>query len=303
MNNAGFGVNQGFVAGDLADEERLLDVLVRATLRLTHAALPGMVQRGAGIVINVSSVAGWVPMGTYAAAKSWVTVFTEGLGAELSGTGVTATAVCPGFTRTEFHERADMDVVFLPEWAWLDARRVARDGLRDARAGRAVSVPSKRYGSLALVAQYAPRPLLRRAGNRIAQSRAGRQVTHVSLRHSPLGWANDPPPRARACSPIAAASSARCRPWQPRSGRSTSARGSRTPTAPHWSATPPWRPSPRAEGRSTRRRTGCPSCGSAICAHQRGVVRAGLGPGHGRGGDHRGLGGHRRHRARIRGAR
>jgi short-subunit dehydrogenase len=175
VNNAGFGVNQGFVAGDLSDEERLLDVLVRATLRLTHAALPGMVERGRGIVINVSSVAGWVPMGTYAAAKSWVTVFTEGLGAELSGTGVSATAVCPGFTHTEFHERADMDVVFLPEFAWLDSRRVARDGLRDARAGHAVSVPSKRYGTLALVAQYIPRPLLRTAGNRIARSRAERR--------------------------------------------------------------------------------------------------------------------------------
>jgi uncharacterized protein len=175
VNNAGFGVNQDFVAGNLSDEERLLDVLVRATLRLTHAALPGMVQRGSGIVINVSSVAGWVPMGTYAAAKSWVTVFTEGLGAELSGTGVSATAVCPGFTHTEFHERAGMDTVFLPGWAWLDSRRVARDGLRDARAGHAVSVPSRRYGSLALVAQYTPRPLLRMAGNRIARSRAGRR--------------------------------------------------------------------------------------------------------------------------------
>jgi short-subunit dehydrogenase len=175
VNNAGFGVNQDFVAGDLSDEERLLDVLVRATLRLTHAALPGMVERGHGIVINVSSVAGWVPMGTYAAAKSWVTVFTEGLGAELTGTGVSATALCPGFTHTEFHERADMDVVFLPEFAWLESRRVARDGLRDARAGHAVSVPSKRYGTLALVAQYTPRPLLRRAGNLIAQSRAARR--------------------------------------------------------------------------------------------------------------------------------
>jgi uncharacterized protein len=175
VNNAGFGVNQDFVAGSLADEERLLDVLVRATLRLTHAALPGMVQRGQGTVINVSSVAGWVPMGTYAAAKSWVTVFTEGLGAELAGTGVTATAVCPGFTHTEFHERADMDMVFLPRWAWLDSGRVARDGLRDARAGRPVSVPSTRYHYLALVAQYTPRPILRRAGRVIAQSRAGRR--------------------------------------------------------------------------------------------------------------------------------
>ena len=170
VNNAGFGLNQDFVAGDLSDQERLLDVLVRATLRLTHAALPGMVQRGHGIVVNVSSMAGWMPIGTYSAAKSWVTVFTEGLGAELSGTGVTATAVCPGFTHTEFHDRADMDVSAFPDWVWLDARRVARDGLAAARAGRQVSVPSKRYSALALAVQYTPRPLLRRAGTMASRS-------------------------------------------------------------------------------------------------------------------------------------
>ena len=162
VNNAGFGLNAPFVGGALADEERLLDVLVRATLRLTHAALPGMVDRGSGLVINVSSVAGWVPVGTYSAAKAWVTVFTEGLAGELAGTGVTATAVCPGFTRTEFHERADMEVGSLPSWAWLEARRVAQEGLRAARAGRVISVPSKRYTGLSVTAQYTPRPLLRR---------------------------------------------------------------------------------------------------------------------------------------------
>lgn len=163
VNNAGFGLNQDFVGGDLAAEERLLDVLVRATLRLTHAALPGMVARGSGAVLNVSSVAGWTAIGTYSAAKSWVTVFTEGLAAELAGTGVSATAVCPGFTRTEFHERAAMQLPGVPGWAWLDARRVAQEGLRAARAGRPVSVPSKRYSSLALALQYTPRPILRRA--------------------------------------------------------------------------------------------------------------------------------------------
>jgi len=161
VNNAGFGLNRDFVGGDLAGEERLLDVLVRATLRLTHAALPGMVDRGCGIVINVSSIAGWVPLGTYSAAKAWVTVFTEGLASELAGSGVTATAVCPGLTRTEFHERADMDVRALPGWTWLAARRVACEGLRDARAGRVISVPSKRYSGLSLTAAHTPRPLLR----------------------------------------------------------------------------------------------------------------------------------------------
>jgi hypothetical protein len=162
VNNAGFGLNAPFVEGALVEEERLLDVLVRATLRLTHAVLPGMIDRGSGIVINVSSVAGWVPVGTYSAAKAWVTVFTEGLAAELAGTGVTATAVCPGFTRTEFHERADMEVGALPSWAWLEARRVALEGLRAARAGRVISVPSKRYTGLSVTARYTPRPLLRR---------------------------------------------------------------------------------------------------------------------------------------------
>lgn len=162
VNNAGFSLNRPFVGGSLQDEERMLDVLVRAVLRLTHAALPGMVERGHGSVINVSSVVGWLPTGSYAAAKSWVTTFSEGLVAELSGTGVTVTALCPGFTRTEFHDRARLNVSAIPEWAWLDARRVAREGLRDALAGRAISVPSRRYHLLAVAAQYSPRPLVRR---------------------------------------------------------------------------------------------------------------------------------------------
>ncbi len=164
VNNAGLGLNQDFVTGDLAAEEYLVDVLVVAPLRLTHAALQAMVARGSGRVINVSSVAGFFPYGTYSAAKTWVTSFTEGLQGELAGTGVTATAVCPGFTRTEFHGRANMEMGGMPDFAWLDARQVARDGLADARRGRVLSVPSKRYGLLALAGQYAPRPLVRLVG-------------------------------------------------------------------------------------------------------------------------------------------
>lgn len=171
VNNAGFGLNHPFVGGDLTEEERLLDVLVRATLRLTHAALPGMVQRQRGTVVNVSSVAGFTPLSTYAAAKAWVTVFSEALATELDGTGVTITAVCPGFTRTEFHERADMELGAIPGWAWLDADRVARDGLRAARAGRTVVVPSRRYSALALALQYLPRPALRETTRRVQRVR------------------------------------------------------------------------------------------------------------------------------------
>jgi hypothetical protein len=174
VNNAGFGVNQPFVGGDLAREEAMLDVLVRAVLRLTHAVLPGMVQRGTGSVINVSSVAGWLPMGTYSAAKSWVTVFSESLAAELSGTGVSVTAVCPGFTHTEFHDRAQMRADMYPEWMWLDAPTVARDGLAAALAGRSVNVPSHRYQAMSLVTRYLPRPIVRKAAALAPQTRRRR---------------------------------------------------------------------------------------------------------------------------------
>lgn len=164
VNDAGFGTNTTFLAGDVDAEERQLDVLCRVVLRLTHAAVTGpcgMVARGSGGVVNVSSVAGWVPGGTYAAAKSWVTSFSEGLAAELAGTGVSVMAVCPGFTHTEFHQRGGMDVSAIPEWLWLSADQVVAGALHDLRHRRSVSVPTARYKVLATLARHAPHPLVR----------------------------------------------------------------------------------------------------------------------------------------------
>lgn len=145
VNNAGMGLRGSFVGGDLDGELAALSLMTRAVLVLSHAAVPGMVARGQGALITVSSVAGFLPGGTYSAAKAWATVFTTSLGLELAGTGVTATALCPGFVRTEFHERAGMDMTGLASWAWLDADRLVRDCLADVRRGRAVSIPSRRY--------------------------------------------------------------------------------------------------------------------------------------------------------------
>jgi uncharacterized protein len=145
INNAGFAVPGPFLSGDLAEEERMLDVMVRAVLVLSRAAAPGMVERGRGAIVTVSSVAGFLHGGTYSAAKSWATTFTASLAAELAGTGVTATTLCPGFVRTEFHRRADMDMSHLPGWAWLNADRLVEDCLDDVRRGRVISVPSLRY--------------------------------------------------------------------------------------------------------------------------------------------------------------
>jgi hypothetical protein len=163
VNNAGFGVNQLFVGGDLDAEQRMLDVLVTAVMRLTHAALPGMVGRGSGGVINVSSVAGFIAGGSYSAAKSWTTVFSESVARQVSGTGVTVMALCPGFTHTEFHQRAEMDVSHLPDWMWLDATALVAAALHDFGRGRPISVPGLQYKALSTLARYVPRPLVRRA--------------------------------------------------------------------------------------------------------------------------------------------
>lgn len=166
VNNAGFALRSRFLTNDVADEEYLLDVLVRAVLRLTHAALPGMVERGRGAVVNVSSMAGWVPRSTYSAAKAWVTAFSEGLAPQLRGTGVQVMALAPGFVRTEFHDRARMNMSGLPSWMWLDADAVVAAALRDLRHRRVVSVPGPVYKAAAAVLPRLPRRLVLGLGQR-----------------------------------------------------------------------------------------------------------------------------------------
>ena len=126
VNNAGFAVGQDFVSGSIEQERRALAVMVGAVMELTHAAVPGMVARGHGAVLNVASVTALTAMGTYAAHKAWVRTFTEGLASELRGTGVIATVLNPGLTHTEFHARAAMDESAWPAFVWLQADDVAR---------------------------------------------------------------------------------------------------------------------------------------------------------------------------------
>lgn len=164
VNNAGFATAQRFVDGDLAVEERALDVMVRAVLVLSRAAVGQMTRRGRGAVLNVGSVAALTAGGTYAAAKAWVRTFTEGLAVELRGTGVTATVVAPGFTQTEFHARADLDMSQIPDAAWLDASAVVAEALADVRRGVVLSTPSGRYKAAAALLRIAPRRAVRAVG-------------------------------------------------------------------------------------------------------------------------------------------
>ena len=165
VNNAGFGLYQAFGKAPVDRELQMLDVNVRAVLVLSHAAAVAMTGRGRGEIINVSSVAGFLPRGsaaTYAASKAWVTSFSEGLAALLKHKGVRVTAICPGFTHTEFHARAKADMSDTPSFLWLDADRVVADGLADARAGKVISVPSKRYRAIVTLVKLLPRPVVAR---------------------------------------------------------------------------------------------------------------------------------------------
>jgi len=160
VNNAGFGHKRPFLDNSVEDEQEMLDVLVTAVLRLTHAALGAMVARGDGAIINVSSVAGFLPRGSYSAAKAYVTSLSEWADLTYRDQGVRVMALCPGFTKTEFHERMDVSRDSAPSWMWLEADRLVADALADLEKGKRVSVPSKRYKVMAGLARYTPPTLL-----------------------------------------------------------------------------------------------------------------------------------------------
>ncbi|WP_371500846.1 SDR family oxidoreductase [Kitasatospora sp. NBC_00374] len=156
INNAGFGNRGAYLTVPLQQELDMLKVHVEAILRTTGAALPGMRERGRGGIVNVASVAAFLPRGTYGASKAWVVSFTQGVARDLGGSGVRLQALCPGFTRTEFHQRAGMGTSNVPAWGWLSADRVVDESLRDLARGRSVSVPGKRYKAIVALARLLP---------------------------------------------------------------------------------------------------------------------------------------------------
>jgi len=174
VNNAGFGTSGRFVRQVVEDERREIELNVVALHRLTHAAVQAMAARGHGGVINVSSLGGYQPtpgFATYSATKAFVTSFTQAVHEELRGTGVKAMVLCPGFTRTEFQERAGVgrEAGSLPGFMWQEADEVVRAALRDYDRGRAVSVPGPLNTAAAVFATMAP-------------GIAGRKVAAVVLR-------------------------------------------------------------------------------------------------------------------------
>ena len=164
INNAGFGLNKAFTMSALEAEQQMFDVLVRTPMRLMHVALPLMKQRNKGVVINVSSVAGFIAGGTYSASKSYLTVLSESLHTELADTNIRISALCPGFTRTEFHQRGRMSMKGLPSFMWLDSDTLVAKSWSDALKGEAVSIPGWQYQLLVFIIQGLPRSIVRKVG-------------------------------------------------------------------------------------------------------------------------------------------
>ena len=169
VNNAGFGSLGRFWQTDVAGQERMHRVHVLATMRLTHAALAGMVPSGRGAVISVSSVGAFAQGPgnvSYCATKAWINSFTEGLDMELRSVAspVRVQALCPGFTRSEFHDTLGMDKTRIPKFLWLRADDVVEASLRGLARGKVVVVPDWKYKIGAALMKHLPHSLKRQAG-------------------------------------------------------------------------------------------------------------------------------------------
>jgi uncharacterized protein len=178
VNNAGFGSRGRFFETDLAGQDQMHRLHVLATMRLTHAALAGMVARAKGGIINVSSVAGfWQAPGnvSYCATKCWMNSFTEGLALELAGarSPVKVQALCPGYTRSEFHDTAGVSREHIGAGMWMSAEEVVAESLRGLDRGKTFVIPGWRYKAATFLFKYAPRAILRGAAVR-QQRRLGR---------------------------------------------------------------------------------------------------------------------------------
>ena len=164
-NNAGFGNLGNFLDNDLEREVDVVRLNVEAVQEMAGAFLPRMVEQGAGAVLNVASTAAFQPLpgfATYAASKAFVHSFSEAVHSELSGTGVSVTSLCPGFTRTEFEEAAGAEAAAakLPGFTWLESADVARQAIEGMVEGRRTVVPGVLNKAVSTSGRFVPRTVL-----------------------------------------------------------------------------------------------------------------------------------------------
>lgn len=169
VNNAGLGLNGKFVNHDRDAETNMVLVNVLALHRLSHAAAVTMQQSNRGAILNIASVAAFTSMArssTYSATKAFVVTFTDALASELAGTGVTATSLCPGLTRTEFHDRGNYKAGEFPDFMWQTADEVALAGLDATADGQRRHIPGALNKVTVSAIKVLPETLVRELGNR-----------------------------------------------------------------------------------------------------------------------------------------
>jgi short-subunit dehydrogenase len=175
VNNAGYGVPGKYASAPWRDQEALIQVMVVGLAELTYRLVPGMVERRYGRIINVASLAGLVPAPgghtLYAASKAFVIRFSESLSKEVGPAGVHVTALCPGFTLTEFHDRTGTraSVSRLPSWMWMDAPAVAAQGYAAVMAGQCIYMPGRVNRAIAGLVKYLPGAVTSAVGTKVAR--------------------------------------------------------------------------------------------------------------------------------------
>jgi len=163
VNNAGYGLPGTYATTSWADQGKFLQVMLTSVCELAHKVLPGMIERRFGRIVNVASLAGLVPGAAghtlYAATKGFLVKVSQSLHLENLSTGVHVSALCPGFTYSEFHDvngtRAQVSQS-LPAWLWLGADEVAASGYEAVEANRPVCVPGAPNKTIAAIAKILP---------------------------------------------------------------------------------------------------------------------------------------------------
>ncbi|MDK8318539.1 SDR family oxidoreductase [Actinobaculum massiliense] len=157
VNNAGSGLYHPIVTDDFEEIENALSLMGRAPVKLGGVAAQVMREASHGRIINISSVQGFVPMGMYAAIKAFIRLWSESLAQELHGTGVSVTAVLPGWVRSGFHANSGGRRSGVPDFLWLDPEQVAKAALRAAERGKTRCIPTARYKVIGFLAEKGPR--------------------------------------------------------------------------------------------------------------------------------------------------
>lgn len=173
VNNAGFGLHGTLLDPEKAElHHRAIAVMIDAVFSLATAAGRQMKARGTGQIINTASAAAWIMQGQYSAIKAWVLRFSQGLALELRGTGVTVTALCPGWVRTDFHQRAGISASKLPSIVWIDVDVLVAEAIEDAEAGRLRSIPSTKWKLALAVARHLPDRVIAAISSKLVRSRS-----------------------------------------------------------------------------------------------------------------------------------